>query len=123
MPMPRWVAKVNKRVFNPLEVRRGARPVLVHVGRSSGATYETPLDAIPVDGGYLVMLVYGPRTDWLRNVLASGTATLRIEGDEVALANPRVIGAHAARSLLPDSAPTPPRLLGISEYLRMDVAD
>jgi deazaflavin-dependent oxidoreductase (nitroreductase family) len=123
MPMPRWVARVNRRVFNPIEIRRGARPVLVHVGRSSGATYETPLDAIPVDGGYLVMLVYGPRTDWLRNVLSSGTATLRIDGGEVDLVNPRVIAAEEAGDLLPDTVRRPPKMLGITEYLRMDAAN
>ena len=30
MPLPRWLAHINKRVFNPMEVRRGARPVLIH---------------------------------------------------------------------------------------------
>ena len=44
MPLPRWLAHINKRVFNPMEVRRGARPVLIHTGRSSGKTYRTPLD-------------------------------------------------------------------------------
>ena len=43
MPFPRWLAHVNKRVFNPIEERRGARPVLIHTGRSSGRTYRTPL--------------------------------------------------------------------------------
>jgi hypothetical protein len=42
MPLPRWLAHINKRVFNPMEVRRGARPVLIHTGRSSGKTYRTP---------------------------------------------------------------------------------
>ena len=35
MPLPRWLAKINKRTFNPIEVRRAARPVLIHTGRSS----------------------------------------------------------------------------------------
>ena len=120
--MPRWVAKVNKRVFNPMEIRRGARPVLIHVGRSSGTTYETPLDAIPIEGGYLVMVVYGPRTDWLRNVLASGTATLLVDGERVDLVDPRLIGVDEAHALLPASASRPPRMLGITDYLRMDTA-
>ena len=122
MPMPRWVAKVNKRVFNPMEIRRGTRPVLLHVGRSSGNHYETPLDAIPVEGGYLVMVVYGRRTDWLRNVLAAGGATLRIDGERIDLVNPRVIGADEADTLLPPSTSRPPGMLRITDYLRMDTA-
>lgn len=51
MPVPKWVAKVNKRVFNPREIRRGNRPVLTHIGRSSGKIFQTPLDAHAVDGG------------------------------------------------------------------------
>lgn len=50
-------------------MRRGARPVLTHVGRTSGKTYRTPLDAHRVEGGYVFILVYGPRSDWVRNVL------------------------------------------------------
>jgi len=34
MPLPRWLAQINKRVFNPMEVRRGARQVLIHTGRA-----------------------------------------------------------------------------------------
>ena len=76
MPMPRWLARVNKRVFNPWEIRKGKRPVLIHAGRSSGATYETPLDAHPIAGGYLFIPMYGPRTDWVKNVMAAGAARL-----------------------------------------------
>jgi hypothetical protein len=61
MPMPRWWGRINKRVLNPREVERGVRPVLTHVGRSSGRTYRTPLDAHPVAGGCVFILVYGPR--------------------------------------------------------------
>ena len=122
MPMPRWWGQINKRVFNPRELRRGVRPVLTHVGRSSGKTYRTPLDAHPVDGGYLFVLVYGSTSDWVRNVLAAGHATLTIDGEAIGLAAPRVVDEREARRLLPDAAKLPPRLLRIGEYLRMDLA-
>ena len=51
MPYPRWLAKVNKRVFNPREIRKGERPAVSHVGRSSGSVYQTPLDAHPTKDG------------------------------------------------------------------------
>lgn len=122
MPMPRWWGHLNKWVFNPRAVASGKYPVLIHVGRSSGATYRTPLDAHPVDGGYLFVLVYGSRSDWARNILASGSARLRVDRREVELAAPRLVGRDEAFKALPTGAARPPRLLRITEFLRMDLA-
>lgn len=125
MPMPLWWGKINKRLFNPLELRRGVRPVLTHVGRTSGKTYRTPLDVHPVDGGYLFILVYGSRSDWVRNVLASGDAQLSLGGDDgetVDLTSPRLVDEAEAWRVLPETTKRPPRLLHITEYLRMDAA-
>ena len=80
MPMPRWVAHVNRRVVNKAELKRGVRPLLTHVGRSSGKTYQVPLDAHPVDNGYLFIPLYGSGSDWVKNVLATGTARLNPNG-------------------------------------------
>ncbi|AYY15548.1 nitroreductase family deazaflavin-dependent oxidoreductase [Actinobacteria bacterium YIM 96077] len=123
MPMPRWWTQINKRVFNQREIRHGRRPILFHTGRRSGTTHLTPLDAHAVDDGYVFILVYGSESDWVRNVLAEGRARLRIEGRDVELSNPRVIGDDEAWRLLPDSVKRPPRFLRINEYLRMDLAD
>ena len=122
MPMPRWWGQINKRVFNPREIAGGRRPVLTHVGRSSGTTLRTPLDAHPVDGGYLFVLVYGSGSDWVRNVLAAGQAHLTVGGEEIDLTNPRVVDQDEAFAVMPDTAKRPPRVLRISEFLRMDVA-
>jgi deazaflavin-dependent oxidoreductase (nitroreductase family) len=123
VPMPRWWGQINKRVFNPMELKRGVRPVLTHVGRRSGATYRTPLDAHPVDGGYVFILVYGSGSDWVQNVLAAGSARLTIDGEEIALTAPRVIDEDEAFRALPDTVKRPPRLLRIHEFLRMNLAD
>lgn len=123
MPMPRWWGQINKRVFNPWGLRRGVRAALTHVGRVSGTTYRTPLDAHPVDGGYLFILVYGSESDWVRNVLAAGQARLRIDGVDMNLANPRLVDDDEAWALLADTVKRPPRVLRITEYLRMDLAE
>ena len=123
MPMPRWWGQINKRVFNPRAVASGKWPVLTHTGRSSGTTYRTPMDAHAVDGGYLFVLVYGLGCDWAQNVLAAGHAELAVEGREVALSNPRVVGPDEAFAALDDDVPRPPRLLRIDEFLRMDLAE
>jgi deazaflavin-dependent oxidoreductase (nitroreductase family) len=120
MPMPRWWGHINKRVFNPRAIAGGRWPVLTHVGRTSGTTYRTPLDAHPVAGGYVFVLVYGSGSDWVRTVLAAGRAQLRVEGEDVDLTAPRVVGEDEAFHALSDDVAHPPRVLRITEYLRMD---
>ncbi len=120
MPVPQWVAQVNKRVFNPLEMRRGKRPVIMHIGRSSGKTYHTPLDAHRTEDGFVFILMYTSACDWVRNVMAAGSAKLSIGGNEFDLASPRLITMEeAAEIVTPDTELQPGRVKGI-EYLRMD---
>lgn len=122
MAAPRWLARINKRVFNPVELRRGRRPVLTHVGRRTGAMHRTPLDAHPVDGGFVFVLVYGAGSDWVRNVLAAGTAQLQVAGQRVELRGPRLVGAEEAVDLLPDTVKLPPSIMNVTEFLWMDTA-
>ncbi|WP_246059445.1 nitroreductase/quinone reductase family protein [Herbidospora galbida] len=112
---------MNKKVFNPRAIAGGRWPVLIHVGRTSGVAYRTPLDAHPVAGGYLFVLVYGSRSDWVQNVLAARGARLRVDGREVELTAPRLIGKDEAFLALPDEVLRPPKLLRITEFLHMDL--
>jgi deazaflavin-dependent oxidoreductase (nitroreductase family) len=121
MPMPRWLAKVNRRVFNPIEIRRGVRPVLVHTGRSSGTTYRTPLDAHPVPDGYVFIPNYGAGSDWVQNTLAAGSARLVIGGEEIELTSPRLVRKADVWSSLAPGTKTPPGIKDGSQLLRMDL--
>ena len=105
MPYPRWLAKLNKRVFNPREVRRGKYPVVTHVGRNSGRTYQTPLDAFPTKTGYVLVARYGPESDWVLNILSAGEASLRVDGQEHALTSPRLVAQEQALDALVSDAP------------------
>ncbi len=106
MPYPRWLAHINKRIFNPGQVRKGKYPVITHVGRSSGTRYQTPLDAYPTKTGYVLVARYGPESDWVRNVLAAETATLRIGGEDHELRSPRLVSLdEAIEALLVDEPP------------------
>lgn len=122
MPMPRWWARMNKYTFNPRELKKGVRPVLIHVGRTSGREYRTLLDAHPVEGGFLFIPIYGANSDWVRNVLAAGSARLRTGGSEVVVTNPRLIDAKAAFGLLPEGLPRPPAWLKIEQCLLTNLA-
>jgi hypothetical protein len=119
MPLPRWLARINKRVFNPWMIRRGVQPVLIHIGRVSGKTYRNPIDAHRLPDGYLFIPMYGPRTDWVKNALASGAARLAIEGNEIELGSARLVRKDQVWSLLPPTK-TPPGTSDSSEVLRMD---
>jgi deazaflavin-dependent oxidoreductase (nitroreductase family) len=121
MPLPRWLAQINKRVFNPMEVRRGVRPVLIHAGRSSGKTYRTPLDAHPLPDGYLFIPLYGPRTDWVNNVLAAQAARLWIDGHEIELQSPRLVKKRDIWPMVPTTTKSYPGISSESELLRMDI--
>jgi deazaflavin-dependent oxidoreductase (nitroreductase family) len=123
MALPRWLARINKRVFNPMEVRRGARPVLIHTGRSSGKTYRTPLDAHRLPDGYLFIPLYGPRTDWVRNVLAARAARLSIDGNEIELQSPRLVKKKDVWPMVPANNKSYPGISDESELLRMTSAD
>lgn len=105
MPYPRWLAKINKRVFNPKQIRSGNYPVVSHVGRVSGRLYQTPLDAFPTTTGYVLVARYGPESDWVRNILAAGTATLRIGGEDHPLDSPRLVSQDQALDSLEADEP------------------
>lgn len=121
MPLPHWLAMLNKHLFNKAELRRGVRPVLAHVGRRSGVAYRTPLDAHPVEGGYVFIANYGSGSDWVQNVLAGGSASLTTGGRVVPLVSPRLIPSEQAWRELP-AATKPPRVKGLV-FLRMDLDD
>lgn len=122
MPYPRWLAKINKRVFNPREVRKGTRPIVVHVGRSSGTTYYTPADAHPTKTGFVLVARYGPKSDWVRNILAAGGATLKIDGEEIALTSPRLVDLQTATAELPDGYEPDKYYERAEDYLLLDRA-
>ena len=120
MPYPRWLAKINKRVFNPREVRKGERPVVIHVGRSSGAVYQTPLDAHRTQDGYVLVVRYGPGSDWVRNILAADTAVLRVDGAEHRLDSPRLVSQQEAVDQLAPGFEPDADFFKADHYLLMD---
>lgn len=122
MPMPIWWGQINKRVFNPIALQNGKWTILQHLGRSSGRAYRTPIGTWRVDDTYYVIVVYGPKTDWLQNVLAAGSAILEVNGEEVPVTNLRLVPIDDAFRGAPPEESRPPRFLRISQCLAMDIA-
>ena len=122
MSLPRWLAALNKRTFNKREIRKGDRPVLTHVGRATGTTYRVPLDAHRTTSGYVFIPLYGAHSDWVRNIMASGSAQLRVEGAQYDLDAPRLVTAEEAASSLPHGTNAPAGFTRVEQLLQMDLA-
>jgi deazaflavin-dependent oxidoreductase (nitroreductase family) len=100
------VRPLLKGVINPRTLRAAARgdtrwAVVHHVGRRSGATYHTPVEAHRTPEGAFILLPYGPTTDWCRNVLAAGGCTLTLAGEELPLTAPEVVPTSVAAAQVP----------------------
>jgi deazaflavin-dependent oxidoreductase (nitroreductase family) len=118
------VRRINRAIFNPLQMRSAGTPgayasMIRHSGRTSGIPYETPVGAVPTDDGFVIALVYGPHTDWLKNVLASGSATIVNEGSTYRVDQPEVIPMEAAGGNLPAKDQRNLRLIGVDQCLRV----
>ncbi len=77
--------RFSRSAINPGQMATAGQPgayasIIEHTGRVSGRTHQTPIVARAVEDGWVVSLTYGQRADWVRNVLAAGTATLITEG-------------------------------------------
>jgi len=89
------ISKVTD-LHSPRQVGKGEYPVVAHVGRSSGDVYRTPLDVRPTRGGEVLVVKYGPKSDWVRNILASGSASLRVAGEERLQKGPQLASREEA---------------------------
>jgi deazaflavin-dependent oxidoreductase (nitroreductase family) len=111
-----------KRVINPKTLRAVARgesnyAVVHHFGRRSGRAYETPVDAYRTAEGALILLPYGPVTDWCRNVLTAGQCTITLDGEDLALIAPEVVSAAVAEARVPEDIARRWHRQGIAHYL------
>jgi len=95
MPLPKGLAKFNHRVTNrlmkPFAARLGGFAVLEHIGRRSGAAYETPLNVFIDSDSVMVALTYGSDVDWLKNVRATGESTFVVQGERIQVGRPEAI--------------------------------
>jgi deazaflavin-dependent oxidoreductase (nitroreductase family) len=98
--MPAWLPRINERLVNP--VQRLWAPwlppwaLILHRGRRSGAARRTPVLAFGSGATLAVVLFYGSRTQWIRNVEAGGGAVVRA-GRQREIAGLSVVrGPHAS---------------------------
>lgn len=112
------------RVMRPLAMRNAGKEgsgttVVRHVGRRSGRAYETPVVAVEYDDSFLIALPYGERTDWLKNVLAQGSATLVTHGHTYQVDRPEVIPMTEASAHFRPREQRMQRRFGVAQALRV----
>ncbi|MDY6808319.1 nitroreductase family deazaflavin-dependent oxidoreductase [Gordonia sp. HNM0687] len=95
MKIPRAVARMNKKVTNPIQRQWAPRlapwAMIEHVGRKSGKKYSIPVLAWVDDDRLSIVLTYGRHTDWVRNVQAAGEFGLVRKSKHFKVVRPRII--------------------------------
>jgi deazaflavin-dependent oxidoreductase (nitroreductase family) len=116
---------ITTRLFNPVGRRfAGWLPwfgILTYRGRTSGRTYHTPLNVFRRGDSYVFALTYGGDTQWVKNVVAAGSCSLRTRGRDVRLVDPEVF-RDPRRGLMPAPVRVILGLNDVSEFLRMRIA-
>lgn len=123
MPIPMAVARLNRYVANPVARRiAGWAPgfcILTHVGRRSGREYRIPLNVFRADDGFVFALTYGSNTDWLKNVMAAGSCTIRYRRADFSLEQPRFFPTEEGMGHVPLPVRVILELIAVTEFLHL----
>ena len=92
---------------------------LRHSGQTSGRAYETPVAAVATEDGFVIATVYGSHTDRLKNVPASGSATIVNEGHAYEVDHPEVTPVEAAAAYFPAEHQRSHRRYRVDQCLRV----
>jgi deazaflavin-dependent oxidoreductase (nitroreductase family) len=119
------IRRMNRSVTNPRVMRTAGTPetqtsVIEHVGRVSGRTYQTPVEIIDSPTGLLIALPYGTRADWVRNVLAAGSATVVTQGRRIGVGRPSIVATADVADLIPKRTMRMLRLFGVGQFLHLE---
>jgi hypothetical protein len=93
---------VSNRLFLKISGRRlRSYSIVKHVGRRSGREYVNPASAYPLGDGFVIPILYGLDSQWVRNVLETGRLTLVTHGREHPLERPKLIPKSRALPAFP----------------------
>ena len=96
--------------------------VMVHRGRRTGRVYATPVGARRVRGGFVISLAFGAQVDWYRNLVATGSASIRWAGAEYDVRNPQQVDSSIALPAFNLAQRLMLRMAGIDGYIHVDDA-
>jgi deazaflavin-dependent oxidoreductase (nitroreductase family) len=93
--------------------------LIEHRGRKSGTAFRTPIVARRTDTGFVLPVPFGPETNWVRNVLAAGEATIAWKGGSYRVTAPRVVDLATASPWLAAPIRGAAKRLGIVSWLEV----
>lgn len=116
------VKRLNRRFVNPRQMRTAGTPgayagVIRHVGRRTGRVYETPVGPFPTADGFVIALPYGTSSNWVKNVLAAGSATLVTDGETYDVDEPEIVPLGEVVDVLPGKERRNLRLFRVEQAL------
>lgn len=121
MHLPRTLARFNRHVTNPIQRRwAGVIPlhgIVEHTGRRSGRPYRTPVLVFTRPDGFALIVGYGLRSDWVRNLLAAGGAGLVHRRRHYALSEPQLTTGAEGIGRLPAAVRPLARLVRVEGVL------
>jgi deazaflavin-dependent oxidoreductase (nitroreductase family) len=123
-PVQDRVRRMNRALLNPMMLKTAGNPgapasIIHHVGRTSGRAYETPVGPVKTETGFVFPLPYGTSPDWLKNVLAAGSADLVYEGESYRVDHPELVSADVGNPYFPPITQLTHRLFGVDRFLLM----
>ena len=126
-PVVDTVRRFARDVGNPRLLKTAGGPganaaILRHVGRTSGKPYQTPVTAVAAADGFVIALPYGPTTDWVKNLLAAGSATLVHDGQTHLVDHPEVVPLALTVQDFSPGERRALRLFGVQECLHLHAA-
>jgi len=126
------VMRPMTKMLNPLIVKLAGRrhfhmaAQIRHVGRRSGRTYTTPVSARRSGDMVVIALTFGNQSDWSRNVRSAGGGSIRIEGQDYHVTQPKFISRQEAKPLVQAAFSPLERagfhVLGIKQVMLLRVA-
>jgi deazaflavin-dependent oxidoreductase (nitroreductase family) len=120
MPLPKGLARFNRvvtnRVLGPFAARLPGFAIVTHVGRRSGREHSNPVNLFRHGDRYVIALTYGADSQWVRNVMAAGSARVLTRGRMIHLVEPEIVH-DPTRSYVP--APVRPILgaTNVSDFM------
>ena len=110
MHLPRLLARINRRVVNPLQRHyAGVIPghgIVEHTGRRTGRAYRTPVLVFSAPEGFSMIVGYGLHSDWVQNLLAANGGGLQHRRRRYTLSKPQILHGEDAYHALPGALRT-----------------
>ncbi|WP_375481919.1 nitroreductase family deazaflavin-dependent oxidoreductase [uncultured Mycobacterium sp.] len=127
----RLVVSPLSKLLNPAVAKLAGRrffamvAAIHHVGRRSGKSYVTPVNARVNGDTAVVPLTFGNQSDWVRNVYAARYCWIRVSGKYHHAVRPQLVNWADAKPLVRAMFNPLQRMalrsLGIKQFMRLDI--